>query len=136
MSKPLREQVWERARGRCEYCQMLQELDVQPFQLDHIRAKKHGGATTEANSALSCLPCNAFKGPNVAGYDPDTGVLVALFNPRIDQWEEHFAWDGARLVGTTPTGRATIVVLRINAADRVEHRRLLIEAELFPRKDM
>ena len=114
---------------------MPQDLDVQPFQLDHIRAKKHGGATNEANLALSCLPCNSYKGPNVAGYDPDTGELVALFNPRTDHWEEHFAWDGARLIGTTASGRATIAVLRINAAERVEHRRLLMEAELLPRSD-
>ena len=43
MSKSLGEQVGDRARGCCEYCQMPQQLDVQPFQLDHIRAKKHGG---------------------------------------------------------------------------------------------
>jgi hypothetical protein len=35
------------------------------------------------------------------------------------------------LVGKTAIGRATIQVLRMNAADRVEHRRLLMAAGLF-----
>lgn len=111
---------------------MPQALDVQPFQLDHIRAQKHSGPTTAANLALSCLPCNSYKGSNVAGYDPDTDELQPLFNPRRDVWDEHFAWDGPLLRGRTPIGRATMVVLRINSPERVEHRRLLIEAGQFP----
>ena len=114
---------------------MPQDLDIQPFQLDHIRAQKHGGPTTIANLALSCLPCNAAKGPNAAGYDPDTDVLVPLFDPRTHAWSEHFRWDGPTLLGKTSIGRATIEVLNINALERVEHRRLLIAAELFPRQE-
>ena len=134
MSKARREQVWERAGGCCEYCQMPQDLDVQPFQLDHIRAQKHGGPTV-ANLALCCLPCNAAKGPNAAGYDPHTDTLVPLFDPRTHTWDEHFQWDGPTLLGRTSIGRATIDVLNINALERIEHRRLLITAELFPRQE-
>lgn len=111
---------------------MPQQFDVQPFQIDHIRAQKHHGPTALANLAWSCLPCNSYKGSDASSYDPDTDTLVPLFNPRTQQWEEHFHWDGPKLVGTTPTGRATIVLLRINSSDRVEHRRLLIAAGLFP----
>lgn len=106
------------------------------FQLDHIRAQKHRGPTTIANTALACLACNARKGPNAAGYDPLTDALVPLFNPRIDNWHEHFRWRGPQLIGRTPIGRATIEVLGINAVDRVEHRRLLIRARLFPPKEL
>jgi hypothetical protein len=74
------------------------------------------------------LPCNAFKGPNVAGYDPESDSLQPLFNPRQDAWSEHFAWDGPKLKGLTPIGRTTIDVLRINQSERVEHRRLAIAA--------
>lgn len=130
-----RQRVWDRAAGRCEYCRMPQELDIQPFQLDHIRAQKHAGPTTIANLALSCLPCNSYKGANVAGYDPETDELHPLFNPRSDAWNEHFSWDGAVLCGSTPIGRATIAVLRINLPERIEHRRLLIAASLFPPSD-
>ena len=78
---------------------------------------------------MSCVrSLHARKGPNVAGYDPETGVLVRLFNPRIDRWQAHFRWEGSILVGKTPVARATIQVLAINAAERVEHRRLLAQA--------
>jgi hypothetical protein len=108
---------------------------VRPFQIDHVRARKHRGASGSDNSALSCLPCNAYKGPNVAGYDPELDRLQRLFNPRLDDWNDHFVWDGALLAGKTSIGRATIDVLRINAPDRVAHRESLIRAGLFPQED-
>jgi hypothetical protein len=74
---------------------------------------------------LACAYCNGAKGSNIAGYDPASDVLVPLFNPRTDSWAEHFAWNGPLLVGKSAVARATIEVLRINAAERVEHRRLL-----------
>jgi hypothetical protein len=132
MAVSRRQRVWDRAGGRCEYCQMPRDLDVQPFQLDHIRAQKHAGPTTVANLSLSCLACNSYKGANVAGYDPEGGELQPLFNPRQDEWDEHFDWEGPVLRGKTPVGRVTIEVLRINLAERVEHRRLLIEVGVFP----
>jgi hypothetical protein len=58
--------------------------------------------------------------------------LVPLFNPRTDTWTEHFEWRGSSIVGTTKTGRATIDLLQINLPERIEHRRLLIEAGVFP----
>jgi hypothetical protein len=134
MAKSQRGRVWERAGSCCEYCRMHQAFDVQPFQLDHIRAQKHGGLATDENPALCCLPCNAAKGPNIAGFDPISDALVLLFNPRQDAWSEQFAWNGAMLIGRTAVGRATIQVLGMNSPERVEHRRLLIEADLFPPK--
>jgi hypothetical protein len=58
--------------------------------------------------------------------------MQRLFNPRKDNWEEHFVWRGATLLGITPIGRTTIDVLRINAPDRIVHRQLLIGIGLFP----
>jgi hypothetical protein len=43
-----------------------------------------------------------------------------------------FTWDRPILVGTTPVGRTTLVVLKMNHPDRLELRRLLIAAGLFP----
>jgi hypothetical protein len=132
MSKTRGEQIRARARDRCEYCQIHQVFDVRPFQVDHVRSQKHRGSSGLNNVALACLPCNAFKGPNVAGYDPVLNKLQRLFNPRIDEWNRHFAWDGPILVGQTSIGRTTVEVLRINAPDRVIHRQLLIDSKLFP----
>lgn len=124
----LRETVWSRARHRCEYCQLPQASSVLPLELDHIRARKHRGKSTAQNLCLACAYCNAAKGTNVVGYDPETDDLVALFDPRRDEWGEHFAWNGPVLIGKTPKGRATIEVLGINRPDRIQHRRLLHQA--------
>jgi hypothetical protein len=128
----LRQQVWERAGGYCEYCQLPQDHDPRPFHLDHIRPQKHDGPTVEENLALSCAACSLFKGPSPAGYDPETDTLYRLYNPRTQNWSDHFAWNGATLEGLTATGRTTISVLRINEPLRVRHRALLIELEVFP----
>jgi hypothetical protein len=100
--------------------------------LDHIRAKKHRGPTILENTCVACAYCNSAKGANAAGYDPITGTLVALFNPRNDVWEEHFFYLGPVLEGKTPVARATIDVLRINDQARLEHRQHLILAGVFP----
>jgi 5-methylcytosine-specific restriction endonuclease McrA len=54
--------VWQRADGRCEYCRMPQAFDESPFEIDHIIARKHGGATVQGNLALSCFHDNSHKG--------------------------------------------------------------------------
>jgi hypothetical protein len=124
----LRELVWRRANATCEHCHLLQQFDIFPFQIDHIIAEKHHGATTADNLALSCFQCNVHKGSNIAGIDPLTGEVTPLFHPRRQTWSEHFEWVGPELIGRSPMGRATIDVLQINLPDRMAHRRLLIEA--------
>ena len=69
---------------------MPQKYDVLPFQIDHIISLKHRGSSDAANLDLSCCNCNAYKGPNIAGIDPDTDGVTRLFHPRCDQWNEHF----------------------------------------------
>jgi 5-methylcytosine-specific restriction endonuclease McrA len=82
VSSGLRREIHQRALGRCEYCLLSQEDAFFPHEPDHVIAEKHGGATTIENLALACFDCNSFKGSDIASIDPDTGNLVALFNPR------------------------------------------------------
>ena len=118
--------VRERASNRCEYCGLSQAQQSFPaFHIDHIIAQQHGGTDDPANLALSCYHCNLHKGANLTGLDPQTGALVALFHPRRDVWEAHFALRDALIVGLTPTGRTTVRVLAMNAADRVQVRQAL-----------
>lgn len=131
VSSALRQLVRQRAGDCCEYCKIPQEFDEATFQIDHIRASKHGGPTVEENLAWACFPCNNHKGPNVAGYG-ETDEIQPLFNPRQDVWDEHFQWNGPELVGKTSNGSATIRVLAINLPDRVALRRELIEEGVFP----
>ena len=108
MDSRLEAAVRLRAQGRCEYCQFPEPFTRVPFQIDHITPKKHEGATTLENLALSCFFCNTYKGPNLSGLDPRTGELTRLFHPRRDRWQEHFQWDGPLLVGLSSVGRVTI----------------------------
>jgi hypothetical protein len=105
-----------------------QRLDILPFQIDHITALKHHGPTAAENLALCGFNDNSSKGPNIAGIDPITREITRLFNPRQDSWNEHFLWNGVQLFGRTAIGRTTIDVLNINLPERIEHRRLLIQA--------
>ena len=41
----LRQQVYKRANGVCEYCQLPDTVTLAAHQMDHIIAEKHGGAT-------------------------------------------------------------------------------------------
>jgi hypothetical protein len=97
------------------------------FHIEHIVAEQHGGTDDESNLALACAWCNLVKGPNIASLDPATGELKRLFHPRQDRWEEHFRRDGPLIAGTTDIGRTTVQLLRMNDADAVDQRALLIQ---------
>jgi hypothetical protein len=124
--------VRARAADRCEYCLARQEYFDYPHHIDHIIPKQHGGDASITNLALCCTRCNAFKGPNLSGIDPDSGRLVPLFNPRGDEWAEHFRFDRHWIVGTTPVGRATVYVLAMNETSRLQLRKSLLAAGKLP----
>lgn len=128
----LRREVSARAGGRCEYCLTPESVSLLSFEPDHIVAQKHGGATEANNLALCCPLCNKHKGTDLASVDPETGVIVLLYNPRRDLWRDHFRWVSHRLEGTTPTGRATVRLLQLNRPERLEERALLEKAGLLP----
>jgi hypothetical protein len=95
-----------------------------------VIAKQHGGRDVSENLAFACIHCNRYKGPNVAGIDPETGRLTPLFHPRIDAWSEHFVLHGAEIVPLTPVGRVTVSVLFMNDPEVVWLRsELAIDAE-------
>lgn len=107
--------VRERAGLRCEYCGIAQEHQEATFHIDHVPPRVAGGATAIENLALACVSCSLRKGPRREATDPESGAAVALFNPRKDVWEEHFRIDGdSRITGLSPTGRATIELLKMN----------------------
>lgn len=131
MKRSLLAELRRLAGGRCDYCRMPDLFDPLPFQVDHVISRQHGGATLLKNLAWSCLHCNKRKGPNIAGIDPDSGRLAALFHPRRQQWVRHFYWDGPILHGRTRPARATIAVLGMNDADFVAFRTELMEEGVF-----
>jgi hypothetical protein len=132
MRKDLERRIKRRAGERCEYCLMPQSAIAFTFPIDHIIARQHGGTTRAENLAFACILCNRHKGPNLAGIDPVTGEMVALFHPRRDRWIDHFEWHGGILVGKTPCGRTTIRVLAMNQREWVAIRIALMDEGVFP----
>lgn len=131
---PLYPEVIVRANSRCKYCHAPTEAHNFFFDVEHIRPLADGGDSALDNLALACRSCNIFKGTRRQAADPETGVVVALFHPRRDIWEDHFApdADATILIDLTPTGRATLVALQINSAEQQTARRHWIRLELFP----
>jgi hypothetical protein len=111
----LQRRVRERANDRCEYCRLSQVMQHATFHVDHVWPRAEGGLTALENLALACVSCSLRKGERTGGSDPETGEIVRLFNPRTDEWSAHFDVAGDfSLIGKTPTGRVTVLVLRLN----------------------
>lgn len=127
--------VAERAGRRCEYCRAPEPFSNQRFAVEHIIPRGRGGKTTPDNLALGCPACNDCKGAFTTGIDPATQLEEPLFNPRTQQWIEHFRYsdDAPTLVGLTPVGRATVERLGMNSERQRNARRLWrLHPELFP----
>lgn len=128
----LRQLVIERSQGKCEYCLIHQDVSIYSHEVDHVIARKHGGQTVGENLALSCLSCNRHKGSDLATFDPLSNEIVPLFNPRRQTWSDHFTLDGIHIIGITPTGRATVFLLKLNAPTRLAYRQVLIAQGRYP----
>jgi len=132
ISDDLRQRVINRAQGKCEYCLLHQDFSIYVHEIDHIIALKHNGQTVADNLALACLSCNRHKGSDLATFDPLTQKLVRLFDPRHQSWTDHFALKGYYLIGLTPTGRATVFLLKFNQPRRLGIRQSLTAFGQYP----
>ena len=126
ISSEMRQKVFERANGFCEYCRSNSRFSGSPFEIDHIFPESEGGNSETDNLALACHGCNLFKSNKTEFFDSATGKIVRIFNPRIDVWAEHFAWssDFTETVGLTAIGRATIEALKLNREGLINKRRM------------
>ncbi len=110
------ERVRAAAGNRCGYCLGSQHLILARMHIEHIIPRARGGGDEESNLWLSCPICNGHKADKTHEKDPETKKVVPLFNPRTQNWFEHFCWspDGLRIVGLTPVGRATVIALHLS----------------------
>ena len=101
--------------------------------MDHVVAQASGGSHDFANLALACRSCNLRKGTAQRARDPEAGQIVPLFNPRTDDWGEHFAvdLDSFSIEGLTAEGRASVRRLGLNRKVQVDARRLSISRLLI-----
>jgi hypothetical protein len=86
------------------------------LEIEHVVPVSQGVTDDDGNLWLACRFCNTFKSDAVDALDPVSGRRVLLYDPRRQDWNKHFRWseDGARVVGLTPTGRATVAQLQLN----------------------
>lgn len=123
--------VHERANGCCEYCRTCQRVSGQAMHVEHINPD---GGDHPDNLCLACANCNLSKAQATSAADPQTTVIVPLFNPRQQYWNDHFEWsdDFARISGKTSTGRATVNRLKMNVERIVTARRIWVKAGEHP----
>lgn len=106
--------------------------------MDHIIPREAGGLTIAENLAQSCQGCNGHKATKTSACDPVTGVLVPLYHPRQQRWDEHFAWSEGflRITGLTPVGRATVEALQLNREGLINMRRVLYAVGEHPPQEI
>jgi hypothetical protein len=136
MNKSKRQAVKVRANFLCEYCLCPEYFSPDPFECDHIIPTAKGGIEDLINLALACSGCNGFKSDNIQAIDPATGQLAFIYNPRKNNWEEHFCWneDFTLILGLSPIGRATIFKLQLNRQSIINLRHVLCQVGEHPPK--
>jgi 5-methylcytosine-specific restriction endonuclease McrA len=87
----IRNYVRTRALGYCEYCKSPEDCGSVFFNIEHIFPTILGGTDDETNLAFSCGGCNGFKFTKIDAIDPISEQLVPLFNPRTQNWIDHFS---------------------------------------------
>lgn len=111
-----KEQLAIRANRCCGYCFSQADFYPDPFCMEHIFPLVKGGANDLANIAYSCTGCNVRKAAKIESKDIVTHKLTPLYNPRVDNWRDHFQWseDFLIIIGVSPKGRATVGLLDLN----------------------
>ena len=130
----MKREVFERAKGVCEYCKSQAAYSPASFAVDHIIPKSKGGATILENLAFACPDCNGLKYTKTFARDPQSGRRVRLYNSRRQKWSRHFEWsnDFTLMMGRTRYGRATIDALKLNRPALIRLRRILYQHGAHP----
>ncbi|MFN8346974.1 MAG: HNH endonuclease [Spirosomataceae bacterium] len=136
ISSSIKQAIFARAQGYCEYCKSPADFTTEPFSIEHILPLSKNGSNDFLNLALACLGCNIFKSDKTESIDPVSLQLSPLFNPRTMSWGEHFIWDETLtlIVGKTAVGRATIEALKLNRRPLKNLRRALTAIGEHPPK--
>ena len=123
--------VATRANARCEYCLLAEQVSLYKFHIEHIKSLEHEGTNDLDNLAYCCPDCNYHKGSDIGTFSEDGESLIRFYNPRRDQWQDHFELDNGAIHGITDIGRATVKLFKLNAIDRLIFRQQLIDLALY-----
>lgn len=134
ISKTLRSKIAKDSRFRCGYCLSSEALTGIACEVDHLIPVSNDGQTTEENLWLVCGPCNKHKSGRTSARDTTSKKWVRIFNPRQDNWADHFEWqaDGLLIFGKSAVGRATVAALQMNRELLVNARRRWIKGGWHP----
>ncbi len=137
ISEKRKRKIRQQAKNRCGYCLLPQSLNPNPLEIEHLLPTAKGGTDIEENLWLACRLCNGYKGVQTEAIDPETNRSVMLFNPRIQNWKEHFEWneEQIKIIGKTVCGRATVQALKLNNEIILPVRKKWVMADWFPPKD-
>lgn len=98
--------------GKCAFCQA--SLLGRTSEFEHFVPQSAQGDDGANNISIACRRCNANKSDKRDSRDPVTGLVVPLFNPLTDKWDDHFSLRNGVPIGKTVTGRATAALLFAN----------------------
>lgn len=137
ISLKLKNKIRKDAKNRCGYCQLPQYIIPNMLEMEHLLPLSEGGLDEEENLWLACRNCNSFKSSKTEAVDTETKQTVPIFNPRTQNWEEHFKFSesGTEIFGKTPCGRATVIALRLNFEQAVISRQNWVDVGWFPPKE-
>ncbi len=127
-------QVAERAMHCCEYCKSMDKFSPTDFTIDHITPESQGGTDAFDNLAYACFLCNRLKSDKSNILDAVSNNWTNLFNPRIQDWNEHFAWseDLTKIIGLSAVGRVMVDVLQLNRSKLIAYREAVIPFGVHP----
>jgi HNH endonuclease len=134
ISTALRESVRNRAFCCCEYCKSQDKYSPTNFTIDHIVPQSNDGGSELDNLAYACFLCNRLKSNKTKAFDVNTSTWIPIFNPRKNDWDEHFTWsdDALLIIGKTSIARATVSELQLNRSKLIEYRQSLIQFNRHP----
>lgn len=94
---------------------------------------KNTAAPTQLdNLAYACVYCNRFKGSDIGSVYWPSEEIVRFYNPRTDQWADHFQVQDVTIVPLTTIGEVTIRVFKFNHIDRLLERQELVARGRYP----
>ena len=133
ISPEIRQQVAARADFLCEYCLIAEEDTFFGCEVEHIISLKHCGSSELENLAYACAFCNRHKGSDI-GSITESSEFSRFFNPRTDQWANHFQSDGVIIKPISAIGEVTARILQFNHRDQILERQALSEVRRYPNK--
>ncbi len=136
ISESIRGLVMLRSNHSCEYCKSQDKFSPVFFTIDHVIPLIEGGKNDPDNLAYACPLCNRLKAHKLTALDSATNSIVPIFNPRHDEWGDHFQWseDYLLVLGISTIGRATVNALQLNRKKLVLYGRKMFDIGQHPQQ--